>query len=279
MSIKKKDIIGQVLRLMIILVLMFFIVFPFLVALSNTFKTEGELNSITPSLIPSALTLDNITELFTQSQFPLGMRNSAFVAVITMFFSLLIAIPSAYVIARGSRRLAPITQGWVVVSQMIPMITLTVPVYIILKNMKLSNTFPGLILVYVIWSIPTTLWLLKGFISGFPRELEEAATIDGCGNFGILTKILLPNILPGVMTAGIFAFIGAWNEFFFALCFMKSPEKITLALTIQQYIGLSGQSRDGMVAAAALFSSLPGILLFSFFQRYYVSGLTEGALK
>lgn len=279
MARKKKAVLGQCLRLILIIILMSFIVFPFLVCVSNTFKTEGELNSITPSLIPVSVTLDNIIELFTASRFPTGMRNSAFIASVTMVLALIIAIPAAYVIARGSRRLAPVTQGWVVVSQMIPMITLTVPVYIILRQMKLTDTFPGLILVYVIWSIPTTLWLLKGFISGFPKELEEAATIDGCGNIQILTKIVLPNILPGVMTAGIFAFIGAWNEFFFALCFIKSPEKITLALTIQQYIGLSGQSRDGMVAAAALFSSLPGILLFSFFQRYYVSGITEGALK
>lgn len=112
-----------------------------------------------------------------------------------------------------------------------------------------------------------------------PVQLEEAASIDGCGTLRMFAVILLPNILPGVLTAAIFAFIGAWNEFFFALCFMKSPENMTLSMTLYTYIGLSGQSRDGMLAAASLFSSLPGIILFGFFQKYYVSGMTEGAVK
>ena len=279
MTIKQRSIAGQALRFVLMAFLMSFITFPFLVCVSNTLKTEGEINSITPSLIPKNITFSNIKELFADPQFLLGMRNSAFIAIVTMLLVLLVSLPAAYVIARGSGKLAPLAQGWIVISQMIPIITLTVPIYMILKQIRLTDSIPGIILVYLIWNIPTTLWLLKGFITGFPRGLEEAATIDGCGVFGIFTRILLPNILPGVVTAGIFAFIGAWNEFFFALCFMKSPENITLSMTPYGYIGLAGQSRDGMLAAASLFSSIPGIILFAFFQKYYVSGMTDGAVK
>lgn len=262
------------------MVIMTFLVFPFLVCVSNTFKPEGEINALTPSLLPKNPTLLHVRELFSDSQFLVGLKNSFFIALITMLFSVTVSLPAAYVVARTlGKKVRNIAQVWIVLSQMVPVITLTVPLYLILKNFALTDTMPGVVLVYTIWQIPTTLWLLRGFISGFPVELEEAAAIDGCGTLRMFAKILLPNILPGVLTAAIFAFIGAWNEFFFALCFMKSPNNMTLSMTLYTYIGLSGQSRDGMLAAASLFSSLPGIILFGFFQKYYVSGMTEGAVK
>lgn len=260
-------------------VLMVFIIFPFLVCISHTFKLEGEINSLTPHLIPETFTLNNIKELFADMEFFRGIKNSIILALATMFLTIILALPAAYAIARIRSKFNPAIQGWIVLSQMIPVITLTVPLYIFLRSMGLTDSLGGLILVYTIWSIPTTLWLLKGFVAGFPIELEEAASIDGCGIFKMFTKVMLPNILPGVLTAGIFAFIGAWNEFFFALCFLKSNESFTLSMKLYQYIGLAGQSRDGMLAAASLVASLPGIILFAFFQKYYVTGLTEGSVK
>lgn len=281
MSKKKTyDILGQTGRLIIMIIIMTFIVFPFLVCISNALKTEGEINSLTPTIIPRNITFKNIDELFHEPNFKLGMKNSFSIAFVTMLCAVVISLPAAYVIARSfKRRIRSIAQIWIILSQMIPVVTLTVPLYLLLKNFHLTDTKPGIILVYTIWQIPTTLWLLRGFISGFPAELEEAASIDGCGIIGMFFKILLPNILPGVLTAAIFAFIGAWNEFFFALCFMKSPDNVTLSMTLYTYIGLAGQSRDGMLAAASFFSSVPGIILFAFFQKYYVSGMTEGAVK
>lgn len=279
MNRKAKGIIFQILKLILMFVLMVFIIFPFLVCISHTFKLEGEINSLTPHLIPETFTLNNIKELFADMEFFRGIKNSIILALATMFLTIILALPAAYAIARIRSKFNPAIQGWIVLSQMIPVITLTVPLYIFLRNMGLTDSLGGLILVYTIWSIPTTLWLLKGFVAGFPIELEEAASIDGCGIFKMFTKVMLPNILPGVLTAGIFAFIGAWNEFFFALCFLKSNESFTLSMKLYQYIGLAGQSRDGMLAAASLVASLPGIILFAFFQKYYVTGLTEGSVK
>lgn len=271
---------AQLGRLVLMIVIMTFLVFPFLVCISNTFKPEGEINSITPTLIPTRFTLDHVRELFSDPNFMLSIKNSFVLAFVTMVLAVIISLPAAYVIARAtSKKMGKVAQIWIVLSQMIPVITLTVPLYLLLKKFSLTDTKPGIVLVYVIWSIPTTLWLLRGFISGFPVALEEAARIDGCNILSMFFKILLPNILPGVLTAAIFAFIGAWNEFFFALCFMKSPENMTLSMTLYTYIGLSGQSRDGMLAAASLFSTLPGLILFGFFQKYYVSGMTDGAVK
>lgn len=280
MKKKTVNVLQQVGRLVLMFVIMTFLVFPFLVCVSNTFKPEGEINALIPTLLPKNPTLAHVRELFADPQFMIGLRNSFFIAVITMLFSVAVSLPAAYVVARTlGKRIRNLAQIWIVLSQMVPVITLTVPLYLILKRFSLTNTKPGIVLVYTIWQIPTTLWLLRGFISGFPVQLEEAASIDGCGTLRMFAVILLPNILPGVLTAAIFAFIGAWNEFFFALCFMKSPENMTLSMTLYTYIGLSGQSRDGMLAAASLFSSLPGIILFGFFQKYYVSGMTEGAVK
>lgn len=279
MKRKAKHSISQVLKLLVMLLLMIFIIFPFLVCISHTFRLEGEINSLTPHLIPETFTLGNLKELFSDMEFFRGIKNSIILALATMFLTIILALPAAYAIARIRSKFNPAIQGWIVLSQMIPVITLTVPLYIFLRNLHLTDSLKGLILVYTIWSIPTTLWLLKGFVAGFPIELEEAASIDGCGIFKMFTKVMLPNILPGVLTAGIFAFIGAWNEFFFALCFLKSNESFTLSMKLYQYIGLAGQSRDGMLAAASLIASLPGIILFAFFQKYYVTGLTEGSVK
>lgn len=280
MKKKTVNVLQQAGRLVLMFIIMTFLVFPFLVCVSNTFKPEGEINALIPTLLPKNPTLAHVRELFADPQFMIGLKNSFFIAVITMLFSVAVSLPAAYVVARTlGKRIRNLAQIWIVLSQMVPVITLTVPLYLILKRFSLTNTKPGIVLVYTIWQIPTTLWLLRGFISGFPVQLEEAASIDGCGTLRMFAVILLPNILPGVLTAAIFAFIGAWNEFFFALCFMKSPENMTLSMTLYTYIGLSGQSRDGMLAAASLFSSLPGIILFGFFQKYYVSGMTEGAVK
>ena len=277
---RAKDVGAQAGRLVLMAIIMTFMVFPFLVCVSNTFKPEGEINSMTPSLIPKQFTFEHVEELFGDPNFLLSIKNSVFLALVTMVLAVIISLPAAYVIARAaSKKVGKVAQAWIVLSQMIPVITLTVPLYLILKKFGLTDTMPGIVLVSVIWSVPTTLWLLRGFISGFPVALEEAAKIDGCNIFTMFFRIMLPNILPGVLTAAIFAFIGAWNEFFFALCFMKSPENMTLSMTLYTYIGLAGQSRDGMLAAASLFSTLPGLVLFGFFQRYYVSGMTDGAVK
>ncbi len=279
MSRKMKYNCRQIMKLLLMLILMTFVVFPFLICLSHTFKYEGEINSLTPHLIPNKFTLDNLKELFVDKEFFRGIFNSLKISLVTMFLTTVLALPAAYAIARLRSRFNPAIQGWIVLSQMIPVITLTVPLYLFLRSVRLTDSLQGLVLVYTIWSIPTTLWLLKGFVAGFPIELEEAASIDGCGIFKMFTKVMLPNILPGVLTAGIFAFIGAWNEFFFALCFLKSNESFTLSMKLYQYIGLAGQSRDGMLAAASLLASLPGIILFAFFQKYYVAGLTDGSVK
>lgn len=168
---------------------------------------------------------------------------------------------------------------WILLSQMIPGIIMVVPIYNILKNFALTNSHAGLIICYAVWSLPFSCWMMKGFISGVPRELEEAAEIDGCSTLQVIRKILLPVILPGILTAGVFAFINAWNELFFALCLMKSPELQTLPIKLQSYIGMGGFAREGMVAAGSLVSTLPGLIVFICFQKFLVTGLTSGSVK
>jgi len=276
---KTRKYVMQILRLIAIIPMMAFIVLPFLILISSSLKMEGEINSLNPTLIPNHIIFDNFIELFKNKSFVLSIKNSALISSLTMVLTLFVSFPAAYIIAREKGKAIPVLQIWTLLSQMIPVITLTVPLYLILGSLKLTDSFPGLALVYITWQIPTTLWLLKVYISSFPTELEDAARIDGCNTWKMFIKIMLPIILPGVLTAGIFSLIGAWNEFFFALVFMKSPENILVSTKLWAFIGISGQSRDNMLAAASLLSCIPGIILFSVFQKYYVSGLTEGAVK
>lgn len=278
-NINTQDHVKKWRRLILVIPLMAFIVLPFLILVSSSFKTEGELNLLRPSIIPNKIVLSNFEKLLEDDNFLLSIKNSFLIAVLTMIFTLVVSTPAAYIIARVKGRIASLTQIWIVVSKMIPIITLTVPLYLILKSLRLTDSFTGLTFVYITWQIPITLWLLKGFMYSFPIELEDAARIDGCSTLQMIIKIIFPNILPGIVTAGIFAFIGAWNEFFFNLIFMRSPENIMISTKLWNFLGLAGQSRDGELAAASLISCIPGIILFSVFQRYYVSGLTKGAVK
>lgn len=279
MKRKTRATLGSISRLLLITPLLLFIVMPFVITVGNTFKTEGEINSLVPHIVPRNPTLDNVVEFFNDPFSLTGLGNSFLISSSTMMACLLIAFPAAYALSRFKTRLSPVLQSWVLGSYMIPVISLTVPLFVILRTVRLTDSRVGLLLVYTIWCVPFALWMLQGFVAGSPRELEEAGRMDGCNTLQIMLRILLPNILPGVLTAGILTFVTTWNEFFFALVFLKSPDKLTLSMALYSYIGIQGQARDGMLAAASLISSIPGILAFSFFQRFYVSGMTTGAVK
>lgn len=276
---KIKKYVFTLISLFLLLLLYFYYIGPFLVILTNAFKTTSEISRAVPTFLPENPVLSNFEELAGDTVFMKNIQNSLKIALITMVIAIVLAIPTAYSMARFRNKLTSGMIVWILLSQMIPGIIMVVPIYNILKNFALTNSHAGLIICYAVWSLPFSCWMMKGFISGVPRELEEAAEIDGCSTLQVIRKILLPVILPGILTAGVFAFINAWNELFFALCLMKSPELQTLPIKLQSYIGMGGFAREGMVAAGSLVSTLPGLIVFICFQKFLVTGLTSGSVK
>lgn len=193
--------------------------------------------------------------------------------------AVVIATPMAYVMARRRGRLARAATGWVVVSQAFPFVLLIIPLFLVLKNLGLINSVPGLVMVYVVWSLPFALWMLAGYVRAVPAELEEAAAVDGAGRLRTLVSVTAPLLAPGIVATALFAFITAWNEFFFALVLLKTPEKQTLPVILTHFIGAEGVADLGPLAAAAFLATLPSLVIFALIQRRITGGMLAGAVK
>lgn len=258
-----------------------FLGFPLLWMLSMSFKGPRELVELYPSFIPEDFTFENYRLALTEEdyQFLRSGLNSLKVAVITALLTVAIGLPAAYVLARRRGLISRIGLGWILISQMFPLILIIIPLFLLLRDVKLTNSHIGLVLVYVVWALPFVLWMLWSYVRGIPPDLEEAATVDGATRFQILTGIIAPLLLPGIVVTTLFAFITAWNEFFFALVILESPDLRTLPLRLAQYVGIEGVVRFGPLAAAALLATIPSLILFVFIQRWLTRGLLSGAVK
>ncbi|MGW5713618.1 carbohydrate ABC transporter permease [Streptomyces olivaceus] len=267
---------GQYVALLAYLV---FLAFPFLWLISTAFKPPRELGSLHPTWIPEHPTLDNFRQAFDEQPLLHAALNSLLAAVGAAVIAVLIATPTAYVMARYRGRFAMAATGWVVVSQAFPFVLLIIPLFLVLKNLRLINSVPGLVMVYVVWSLPFALWMLAGYVRAVPAELEEAAAVDGAGRLRILVSVTAPLLAPGIVATALFAFVTAWNEFFFALVLLKTPEKQTLPVILTHFIGAEGVADLGPLAAAAFLATLPSLLVFALIQRRITGGMLAGAVK
>ncbi len=256
-----------------------FLGFPLLWLFSTAFKSPSELTKLTPTVFPTDWTLGNFDVAFEETQLWSALRNSLVVAVATAVITTLIALPASYALARFKSRLRSITIGWILVSQVFPFILIVIPVFIVLRNLGLINTLVGLVLVYVVWALPFTLWMLQGYVAAIPRDLEEAAATDGATRFVILRAIIFPLLMPGLVATSMFAFISAWNEFFFALVIIQDPALQTAPLLLARYVGAEGSVNLGPLAATALVTTLPSLIVFGIIQRKLVSGMLSGSVK
>ncbi len=268
--------VGQYAALLAYLV---FLAFPFLWLISTAFKPPQELGSLHPTWIPENPTLDNFRQAFEEQPLLRAALNSLLAALGAAVIAVLIATPMAYVMARHRGRLARAATGWVVVSQAFPFVLVIIPLFLVLKNLRLINSVPGLVMVYVVWSLPFALWMLAGYVRAVPAELEEAAAVDGAGRLRTLVSVTAPLLAPGIVATALFAFITAWNEFFFALVLLKTPEKQTLPVILTHFIGAEGVADLGPLAAAAFLATLPSLLVFALIQRRITGGMLAGAVK
>jgi ABC-type glycerol-3-phosphate transport system permease component len=251
--------------------------FPFYWAILASFTPEARLFQ-GPSLLPTDLVLEHYRALFTQRNFWVPIRNSLIVAGTTTAFCVAVGALCAYALARLNFRGKALLLGFILAVGMFPQISVVSPLYMLLRSLHLINTYPGLVLPYLTFAMPLTVWLLVGFFRQLPAELEEAAMVDGASRMRAFAEVIVPLAVPGLATTAILTFVYSWNEFLFALSFTLGPERQTVPVAIALFRG-QYQVPWGQILAAAVIATLPVTLLVLAFQRRIVQGLTAGAVK
>jgi multiple sugar transport system permease protein len=276
---RHKQRAGLALQYVILAGYLLFLAFPLLWMLSISFKGPRELVQLHPSFLPAHLSFSNYRDALDTNLLATSAFNSFKVAAATALVTTIVGLPAAYVLARRPGFISRLATGWILLSQLFPLILVIIPLFLLLRRIDLTDTHTGLVLVYVVWSLPFTLWMLQSYIRGIPRDLEEAASVDGAGRLGVIMRVVVPLLAPGVVVTVMFAFISAWNEFFFALVLLSDPGRKTLPVTLAQFVGIEGIPRLGPLAAASLLATIPSLLFFSVMQRWLTSGLLAGAVK
>ena len=228
--------------------------------------------------IGDSFTDEHFTKILEGESFWIWFRNSLIVSIGTSLLGLVIAIPAGYAFSRYKFTGRDVSMFAFLLVQMFPGIIIIVPYFLVMKTLGLLNSHLGLILAYCVTALPLCVWMLKGFFDTVPRELEEAATLDGCNQFQVFTKVVLPLSLPAVAVTALFSFLAAWNEFLLALTFNTSNDMYTLPVGLASLISSTGQAW-GDFAAASILVSLPVALLFLFFQKFLIEGLSAGGVK
>jgi ABC-type glycerol-3-phosphate transport system permease component len=257
--------------------LMLLVAFPVYWIVVASLQPESRLFDA-PSLLPHAPTLDHYRALFDERNFLVPLRNSLVVAAMTTAISLPLATICAYALARLRMRGKTALLAFVLSVSMFPQISIVPPLYLILREMHLLNTYPGLVLPYLTFTTPLAIWLLTAFFRQLPRDLEEAALLDGASRVRVLREIVLPIAAPGLASTAILMLLYCWNEFLFALSFALGPERYTVPVAIALFRG-QYQVPWGQILAAAVVATIPVALLVVIFQRRIVAGLTAGATK
>jgi ABC-type glycerol-3-phosphate transport system permease component len=253
------------------------IAFPLYWALVASVRPEAALFRA-PSLWPRSLDPEHYRALFTVRAFWLPIRNSLVVAGCTTVLCVGAGALAAYALARLRFRGRGLVLGLVLGVTMFPQISIVSPLFLLLRALGLIDTYPGLVLPYMTFAMPLAVWLLVGFFRQIPRDLEEAALVDGASRWQAFRRVVLPLAVPGLATTAILTFIYCWNEFLFALSFTLGPERQTVPVAIALFRG-QYQVPWGQILAAAVVATLPVALLVLVFQRRIVQGLTSGAVK
>ncbi|MCP3384913.1 carbohydrate ABC transporter permease [Bradyrhizobium sp. CCGUVB4N] len=269
---------GKPLRAIAALILVVNGLFPALWILLTSFKTEAELTQKPITWLPHAATLRNYIQAFSDQPLLIFLFNSFMVALLSTALTLLVSVLAAYALARLNLRFRGLIMSVIIAVSTFPLVTLLVPLFETMRALNLLNSWTALILPYTVLSLPVCTLVLTSFFEGIPRDLENAAMIDGCTRFGALFRVVVPLSAPGVFTAGILAFVNAWDEFLLALSFNSNPGLRTLPVGIQLYQGEFAFPWP-VISAALVVGIVPIAILIVIFQERVVSGLTAGGIK
>ncbi|WP_147797031.1 carbohydrate ABC transporter permease [Cellulomonas sp. Y8] len=251
---------------------------PVLWMLSSSFKANPEIFASPPRLITEGFSFDAYTSILTD---PVKLRffgNSYLVAGAVTLLTLLVAVLAAYAFSRYEFRGKKVINVVIVSVQAVPPITLLIPYFGLVVALRLYNTYPGLILTYMVFTLPYAIIMMTGYFNTLPRELDEAVKVDGAGPLTALWRILVPISVPGLVSVGIYTFMIAWNEFLFALTLTRTEDMRTVPIGIQLLMGQHSYNWNEMMAMSIL-GCIPVLILFLFFQRYFIGGMTAGAVK
>jgi trehalose/maltose transport system permease protein len=270
--------VWRVLFYALVVVIIVFNLFPFFWALLSSFRPSNELFST--KLIPNALTLDHYVEVFKEARFVGSLINSVIVASATVLIALGLGSVCAYALGRLPFRFKGPVLYLVLTMTMFPQIAILSGLFVMLRTLDLFNTRQGLVLTYLIFTMPFTIWVMTQYFRSLPKELEEAAYVDGASPLKVFWEILLPLTMPGLVSTGLLAFIAAWNEFLFALTFTITDDMKTVPVVISQFTGASSFEQPwGAIMAASMVVTIPLVILVMVFQYRIVEGLTAGAVK
>jgi trehalose/maltose transport system permease protein len=280
MDLTTQRVIGKIGLYALVTVICLFCLFPFYFAIVTSLKSGTELFST--SLWPESPSLKNYIALFTVPEQPFGRHifNSLGVAFLVVVASLLLGVTAAYALGRITFRGKGLLLMCILAVSMFPQVAVLSGMFELMQYIGFYNHWWGLTLPYMIFTLPFTVWVLTTFVRDLPKELEEAAIMDGCTPWGIITKVFLPVMWPALVTTGLLAFIAAWNEFMFALTFVLNNADRTVPVSISLISGADKYEIPwGKIMAASVLVTLPLIILVLAFQRKIVGGLTSGAVK
>ncbi len=270
-TVKNAILIGLQLFLALVILV------PFLWMFSVSIKPANEPFAIPVRLWPKNPTLENYRNAI-YPEFGRYFLNSVIVSVLTMILSISVGLLAAYSFGRfkfpGSRLILVL----IILAQMFPVATMIIPLYKIMNGLNLINTYPALVLAYITLTLPVSIWMLRGFIQNIPRDLEEAAMVDGCTRLQAFWRLVVPLARPGIAATAVWIAVVTWQEFLFALAFTTTRNMRTISVGMADFQGQFG-IRYGELMASSVMVSMPIIVLFFFLQRYFVAGLTAGATK
>jgi multiple sugar transport system permease protein len=270
--------VGNSVRIVLILIVLGVVVFPLYWMFVTSLTSNDELFGATPRWLPDFTHFDVYVKTFASGKILLWLLNSLIIAVGTTIVSIGLGIPLGYALSRFRFRGKALVGVTLLLTQMLPEALLVVPLFALFKSLNLLNSQAGLILVDSAFVLPIVALILKGAIDGVPRELEEAARVDGCSRWGILTRINLPLIAPTVAAAGVIAFFHGWNEYVFAVTFTYDQVKQPASVGLAGFIGELSTPLDTVMAVGLMYT-LPAVVFYLFAQKYVVSGMTAGGVK
>ena len=263
--------------------LLLFVTLPMAWMLLTSVKTQFAASQYPPEWWPHNPTLGNYTRLLSPTsdvgqEFLTYLLNSVWVSSATTVLGVIVAVPAAYAFSRFRFPGREMLFYSVLVRNMFPGVVFLIPLFIMMRDLRLVNTEWSLILTYLTFGLPLSIWLLKGFYDNIPPQLEQAARIDGASRFQAFLRVAMPLSSPGIIATAIYTFVQAWNEYIYALTFLNSRDKLTLPVGLQRFFTEYATDWPGLMAAAFIMS-VPVVVLFLILQRYFVRALAEGAVK